>query len=227
MAGIAGINRPGEQERVGRMLARLSHRGHDGRKIIEEEGATIGAVWPEIEKEPVPPMLVKKAVWDGAHPPLPDPDSLSIEKNPFALGAPIKGFIFMARDLLGERPLYYGWSDDGALCFASEVKALLEVTPAISEVPPGTWSANGSDFTAFDTPDDLSLAGRTIDETVESLRLRLEEAVTRRLQPVATGCWLSGGLDSSAIAALIRPHVASLPTFCGGVAGAPDLIYAR
>jgi asparagine synthase (glutamine-hydrolysing) len=41
------------------------------------------------------------------------------------------------------------------------------------------------------------------------------------------GCWLSGGLDSSALTALARPHVPELHTFAAGLASAPDLRFAR
>jgi asparagine synthase (glutamine-hydrolysing) len=41
------------------------------------------------------------------------------------------------------------------------------------------------------------------------------------------GVWLSGGVDSSVIAALARPFVDRLYTFSAGIEGAPDLKYAR
>lgn len=41
------------------------------------------------------------------------------------------------------------------------------------------------------------------------------------------GSWLSGGLDSSTLAALMRPHVRTLHTFAAGLEGAPDLEFAR
>jgi asparagine synthase (glutamine-hydrolysing) len=44
---------------------------------------------------------------------------------------------------------------------------------------------------------------------------------------VPVGILLSGGLDSSAIAALARPHVELLHTFAVGLPGAPDLEFAR
>jgi len=40
------------------------------------------------------------------------------------------------------------------------------------------------------------------------------------------GSWLSGGLDSSALAALARPYVDRLHTFAAGLEGAPDLAFA-
>jgi asparagine synthase (glutamine-hydrolysing) len=53
----------------------------------------------------------------------------------------------------------------------------------------------------------------------------LEQAIIRRAAADEMGSWLSGGVDSSAIAALARPHVRVLHTFVSGVEGAPDIEY--
>ena len=58
------------------------------------------------------------------------------------------------------------------------------------------------------------------------LRRRLAGAVGSRIGNGEVGSWLSGGLDSSALAALARPHVDRLYTFCAGLPGAPDLAFA-
>jgi asparagine synthase (glutamine-hydrolysing) len=44
---------------------------------------------------------------------------------------------------------------------------------------------------------------------------------------VPFGAWLSGGLDSSIMAAMARPYTETLHTFAAGFDGAPDLEYAR
>jgi len=59
-------------------------------------------------------------------------------------------------------------------------------------------------------PDDSISAG----QAVEQIRLRLGEAVRSQLvSDVPLGAFLSGGVDSSAIVALMRPHVKELNTF--------------
>jgi asparagine synthase (glutamine-hydrolysing) len=125
MAGIAGIDRDGKQDQVARMLERIGHRGETGCKIVENNGATLGAVWPEAQVVPTSPTLQQQAAWDASSPPLPDPTVLDNAREPFALAAATADGLRLARDPLGVRPLYYGRTDDGAMCFASEVKALL------------------------------------------------------------------------------------------------------
>ena len=60
----------------------------------------------------------------------------------------------------------------------------------------------------------------------QDLRGHLAAAVERRIGNGEVGCRLSGGLDSSAMAALARPHVDRLHTFAAGLPGAPDLASA-
>ena len=139
MAGIIGINCNGKQEQATRMLDKITHRGAAGCKIIEDQKATLGAVWPEPQTGPTALQLRRQAAWDGQRPPLPDPATLAQKRGPFALAALTSDGLFLARDPLGISPLYYGQTSDGTLCFASEVKALLEVTQQIQEFPPGAW----------------------------------------------------------------------------------------
>lgn len=209
------------------MLDKLSHRGQAGSKIIERDGVTLGAVWPEPQVAAVPPRLSQLAVWDGERPPLPDADVLDQERKPFALAAALPDGLFLARDLLGVSPLYYGRDGGGQLCFASEVKALLAVCDDIREVPPGTWYESDNGFSPFSSVKPESPKAASAAELADGLRLRLELAVVERLNDGVTGCWLSGGLDSSLMAALARPHVHELHSFAAGLDGAPDLEFAR
>lgn len=228
LAGIAGVDSGDKRDQVIRVLSRLSHRGTHGSKIITRDRATLGAIWPEANITPAAPALHKQVVWDGSLPPRLEPDTLRRRRRPFAVAAATTEGMFMARDPLGVCPLYYGQMDDGALCFASEVKALLEVTQDVHEFPPGTWYNSQSGFHTFaDIPHRIPLEPASPDEIAATLRGHLEQAVQRRIDGEVMGGWLSGGLDSSAIVALARPHVRELHTFAGGIQGAPDLHHAR
>jgi asparagine synthase (glutamine-hydrolysing) len=137
--------------------------------------------------------------------------------------------LFLARDRLGVKPLYYthrpGW-----LAFASELKALLpflgrlEIEPTaladfltflwvpdpktafreIAKLPPGhyAWAdRNGLDVTQWW---DLRFEPeqRSEQEWREEVRTGVEEAVRRQMvSDVPLGSFLSGGVDSSAIVA--------------------------
>ncbi len=60
----------------------------------------------------------------------------------FALAIVSDGRLFMARDPIGIKPLYYGWRREGSregLLFASEMKALTGLVERLTELPPGTW----------------------------------------------------------------------------------------
>jgi len=52
----------------------------------------------------------------------------------FAIADRRRGMLMLARDRMGVRPLYHARTRDGRFCFASEVKALLEV-PGITAAP--------------------------------------------------------------------------------------------
>ncbi|MCX5677170.1 MAG: asparagine synthase-related protein [Planctomycetota bacterium] len=194
------------------MLDRIGHRGGAGRKVVTVEGATLGIVLSLAQ--PRAAALSETSVQDGAG------------NGHFAQAKVLSDRLHLCRDTLGVSPLYYGRTGDGALAFASEVKALLEVTRDVAEIPPGhQFDGVHSDLCATLQPQPpLTDSAEVI--AVE-LRRRIEASVRRSIRSSATGAWLSGGLDSSTMAALARPHVSQLYTFAAGLPGAPDLEYAR
>lgn len=154
----------------------------------------------------------------------------------FAFVLATRDRIVAARDPLGIKPLYLARVGDG-LIFASELKAFDGIdVPGIEAIPPGTLydSLDGwrdwyrLPHGAAEPEPDLDL-GRTARE----LRLVLEEAVAKwMVADVEIGSFLSGGLDSSIIAALAQRRLSSagtgrLKTFAVGTPGSPDLVAAR
>lgn len=227
MSGIVGIAHQGETSLVKRMLEKIAYRGHGRPHIVERQGVTLGMISnsPASVKQPL--SFPHQAVWDDPRPPLPFGDQLRLARGAFSLATARHNKLFLARDALGVRPLYYGRTSNGALCFASEVKALLEATRKIREFPPGYWVDSDDIPHRFYDLRIVPLDDQPIESLAPRLHLLLEQAVLRQVDSSVMGSWLSGGLDSSAIAALVRPHLDTLHTFAGGLEGAPDLEYAR
>lgn len=179
------------------------------------------------------------------------------------------GALFIARDHLGVKPLYYAQTSRGFI-FGSEIKALLcdkelsrEIDPAavhymlaylwtpapstilasVRKLQPGTallvhdgkvqrsWSYYG-------VPYGGTVSNSSPQQLAEELAEHIGTAVKRQLvADVPVGAFLSGGLDSSAVVAMMRRALPNQPITCfsigfrGGeadVEGNPaDLPYAR
>ena len=146
--------------------------------------------------------------------------------------------LFLARDRLGQKPLFYHVTTDGAVFFASELQALL----AHPRVPRGVRLQSVHDylslmyvpapFTVFQGvlklppactvqfgPEPAGDAGpqrywapryepscsTPYRDAVERVRALLTQAVGKRLESeVDLGAFLSGGIDSSAVVALMQ-----------------------
>ncbi len=155
----------------------------------------------------------------------------------FAIWDARERLLFMARDRLGVKPLFYRLGTDG-LTFASELKALLQDPEVERTVDPIaihhylTYEYIPAPFSAFADVRKLPPAhyllcrgGRTeirrywklahapkheartagqVRELEVELRERLEDAVRCRLvSDVPVGAFLSGGIDSSAVVAMM------------------------
>ncbi|MDE0335976.1 MAG: asparagine synthase (glutamine-hydrolyzing) [Defluviicoccus sp.] len=148
----------------------------------------------------------------------------------FVLATPER--VVAARDPLGIKPLYKA-SLGGGIAFASELKAFDDIAvDNVEEIAPGVM------YDSVDGPRrwhrmPQGAAEMLPDEDPEpiwrELRIVLETAVRKwMIADVEVGCFLSGGLDSSIIAALAaRASARPLKTFSVGTAGSPDLEAAR
>ncbi len=150
--------------------------------------------------------------------------------------------VFLGRDRLGVRPLFYTQAD-GALIFGSEMKAILsdprvtaEIDPialdqvftywsslaprtifrGINELPPGHYLRARHGKITVTRYWQLSFEARSgsAADYLDEFRALLTDATRIRLRAdVPVGAYLSGGLDSSIIAALIRRAGHHLDTF--------------
>jgi len=211
VSGIAGIACPGKQKESKRMLDKIAHRGHSI-DIIETDSATLGVAWSPYQSSALTHLQRSHVAWDAA----------GDGHFAFARG----NDLVLKRDPLGVAPLYYGWTEDRCLCFSSEVKGLLEVTRDIHELPPG-HSFDGQHLNTYYQLNCLPPLNDTPEKIAQGLRYRLEKAIEKRADSGNVGAWLSGGLDSSALAALACRHSHPLHTFTAGLPDAPDVIHAQ
>jgi asparagine synthase (glutamine-hydrolysing) len=154
--------------------------------------------------------------------------------------------LILARDRLGEKPLYYGWQGKGAsasFLFGSELKALAAHPAFVGEVDrgalslfmrhnyvPGPWSIyrgiskltpgsyltlaqderepritaywSGAEVARKGVADPLRLSDK---EAVDELdRLLLDAVGQQMMADVPLGAFLSGGVDSSTVVALMQ-----------------------
>lgn len=214
MSGIAGVARAGQIELVNQMLDKMSHRGRDVRETLESQGMTFGVIGSKTQEAVQMEAKSGYLVRDQASP------------EHFAQAQVCQGSFILTRDALGIRPLYYGWTRDGTFCFASEMKGLLMATRDIHELLP-EWSFDGMQMDKQTEIVVQSPEEGTPESFALELRSRLEKAAQRRIGDGNIGVWLSGGLDSSTMAALARPYVNKLHTFAVGLPGSPDLEFAR
>lgn len=180
----------------------------------------------------------------------------------FAIWDKSKQELFIARDRLGVKPLYYVHNDDGSFFFASEIKALLAARAVRPEVNfdalpdqfanhgtsgdetlfrgvkrllPGhtlVWKDGRIDIREFwDLSFEPKHQPRTDAEYIDEWEDLFRQSVRMRLMAdVPLGMFLSGGIDSSAIAAVMSSMVDEpIKTFSVGFREreANELDYAR
>ncbi len=152
--------------------------------------------------------------------------------------------LFMARDPLGIKQLYY-WQVGNRFAFASELRALLQADLAqpkmdrdalaryllmgsvqepdslvcgVNQLPAGcclNWQAGASSLSTYWTLEYQNSMSQS-EAACTQLRAALDQSIRRHfVSDVPVGIFLSGGIDSSAVVALARANgFQQLKTFC-------------
>ena len=156
---------------------------------------------------------------------------------------------FAARDPMGVRPLFYS-NDSYGYSFSSELKGLNKISEKVNVVPPTSYAKitiskiipkgddlidrreNTFSWTEWYTHDHKIDTTLPLIQIKEKIRELITEAVVSRLEsdrPIA--CLLSGGIDSSLVAAIAAREMnkkgKKIRTFSIGMKDSPDVYFAQ
>ncbi|MGN1095939.1 MAG: asparagine synthase B, partial [Eubacteriales bacterium] len=140
------------------------------------------------------------------------------------------GKLIAARDPIGIRPLFYGYSREGNIMFASEAKNLVGLSDKIMPFPPGYYYADGKFVCYCDIAKRMPYVGDDIDTVCRNIHDKLVCGIEKRLDADAPlGFLLSGGLDSSLVCSVASKLLGKkIRTFAIGMSeDAIDLKYAK
>ena len=142
--------------------------------------------------------------------------------------------IIAARDPIGIRPMFYGYTKENDILFASEMKCLLNFCDDIKPFPPGHYYKD-KEFICYN---DITNVDEFINDDLETvfveINKRLTDGIVKRLDADAPlGFLLSGGLDSSLVCSIAQKWLKEqnnkkIKTFAIGMEiDAIDLKYAK
>jgi len=145
------------------------------------------------------------------------------------VGGVQEGDFVACRDPIGINPLYWA-RVEGGTWFASEVKAIHDISGAKAFPPGHVMGPKDPAPRRYFEPDWMknNVVG-TVPHYPDRFREIFDAAVKKRLMAdVEFGVLLSGGLDSSLVAALAqRESKTHLKSFSIGLEGSPDLVAAK
>lgn len=139
--------------------------------------------------------------------------------------------LIAARDPIGIRPLFYGYTENDEIVFASEAKNLIGLCKKVTPFPPGYFYKDGK-FTCYRdiTQVDNGYCTDDIETICHNIHDKLVSGIEKRLDADAPlGFLLSGGLDSSLVCAVSSKLLKKpIRTFAIGMnTDAIDLKYAK
>ena len=142
--------------------------------------------------------------------------------------------IVIARDMIGIRPLFIG-NNDNCLALASEAKAIHDLVTC-QQFSPGAYFDKNDEYPLnyFIKLRDIQSTNFTeSDKDIhKNIRDLFYKSIEKRMMSDRSiGCLLSGGLDSSLVAAILQKMLdkdgKKLNTYAIGMEGATDIINAR
>ena len=142
-----------------------------------------------------------------------------------------KDRLIAARDPIGIRPLFYGYSKSShKIAFASEMQNLIGWCDDIRPFPIGSYYCDGRFVRYEDIADVPAPMQDDMDTVLRNIREKLIAGVEKRLDADApVGFLLSGGLDSSLVCSIATKKLGKpIRTFAIGMSeDAIDLKYAK
>lgn len=138
--------------------------------------------------------------------------------------------VYLARDRIGVRPLFVGYTDNNNFAVASVAKALTPFCNNIKQFQPSMMIYNRK--SGLITKENHRFLIKSIDSNTIQYKIKnlLIRAVSKRLmsdRPI--GCLLSGGVDSSLVASILCRLIGhkNVRTYSIGMEGSSDLLYAK
>lgn len=214
MAGIVGISNGNNELLISKMLNKIYHRGGHNKAIKSQGEVSLGTISGNNSQGQCLDLLKKDIA----------KDAFRINREAYAMVR--NSSLVLSRDTYGVAPLYFGKDSNGHLCFASEVKALLVDTNDVQVLEPRSSIRNGKIIKQYQWVSKCPEI-EVWPSLSSLLNFKVKKSVTNSLPKTETGAWLSGGLDSSIIVAILRKFVPNLRTFVVGLPGSDDLSKAK
>jgi asparagine synthase (glutamine-hydrolysing) len=143
--------------------------------------------------------------------------------------------IYLVRDRLGIRPLYYGQNDD-VIGFASERKGLWKIgirEPTFSLLPGHCVILSDKISSPIKIAEPPISSSKTptitnFDEAVSAYKIALYNSIKKRSQDLSRiGIIFSGGIDSVLVAKITKELVPNVTCYTSGIAGSDDIKFSK
>ncbi|TMI17809.1 hypothetical protein E6H32_07450 [Candidatus Bathyarchaeota archaeon] len=158
------------------------------------------------------------------------PSRLIQTAGAFAFLTSLQDHLIAGRDIVGQKPLYYGKAEDGIVAFAS-LKSPLKAIGIHEPWPVSPGKIIRASVRGYETVNNYSLKQRKEEPISEldatyALDELFREAV-RRIVPRRSGIAFSGGLDSALVAKVARSEGLAPELISVGLRGQPELEHAE